>query len=120
MCIKNGLAPEIAIQMATLNAAECYNLKNKGAIDVYKRQVLHEPNNYCKIKLFNIHIDLGLSLHSLLLLLLRYCVPTLTKVKYVTIHCFYESNFSTSLAFHVPITLSISYTLRCLPLSLLA
>ena len=32
MCIKNGLAPEIAIQMATLNAAECYNLKNKGAI----------------------------------------------------------------------------------------
>ena len=32
MCIKGGLAPEIAIQMATLNAAECYNLKNKGAI----------------------------------------------------------------------------------------
>lgn len=32
MCIKGGLAPEIAIQMATLNAAECYKLKNKGAI----------------------------------------------------------------------------------------
>ena len=32
MCIRGGLAPEIAIQMATLNAAECYNLKNKGAI----------------------------------------------------------------------------------------
>lgn len=32
MCIKNGLAPAIAIEMATLNAAECYNLKNKGAI----------------------------------------------------------------------------------------
>ena len=32
MCIKGGLAPEIAIQMATLNAADCYNLKNKGAI----------------------------------------------------------------------------------------
>lgn len=32
MCIKNGLAPEIAIQMATLNAAECYKLSNKGAI----------------------------------------------------------------------------------------
>ena len=32
MCIKGGLAPEIAIQMATLNAAECYDLKNKGAI----------------------------------------------------------------------------------------
>lgn len=32
MCIEAGLAPEIAIQMATLNAAECYNLKNKGAI----------------------------------------------------------------------------------------
>lgn len=32
MCIKNGLAPEIAIQMATLNAAECYKLTNKGAI----------------------------------------------------------------------------------------
>lgn len=32
MCIDSGLAPEIAIQMATLNAAECYKLKNKGAI----------------------------------------------------------------------------------------
>ena len=32
MCVKGGLAPEIAIQMATLNAAECYKLKNKGAI----------------------------------------------------------------------------------------
>ena len=32
ICIKGGLAPEIAIQMATLNAAECYKLKNKGAI----------------------------------------------------------------------------------------
>ena len=32
MCINNGLAPEIAIQMATLNAAECYKLNNKGAI----------------------------------------------------------------------------------------
>lgn len=32
ICIKCGLAPEIAIQMATLNAAECYKLKNKGAI----------------------------------------------------------------------------------------
>lgn len=32
MCIEGGLAPEIAIQMATLNAAECYNLKNKGTI----------------------------------------------------------------------------------------
>ena len=32
MCIEAGLAPEIAIQMATLNAAECYKLKNKGAI----------------------------------------------------------------------------------------
>ena len=32
MCIEAGLAPEIAIQMTTLNAAECYKLKNKGAI----------------------------------------------------------------------------------------
>lgn len=32
ICIKNGLSPEIAIQMATLNAAECYKLTNKGAI----------------------------------------------------------------------------------------
>lgn len=32
ICIKGGLAPEIAIQIATLNAAECYKLKNKGAI----------------------------------------------------------------------------------------
>lgn len=32
MCIENGLAPELAIQIATLNAAECYKLNNKGAI----------------------------------------------------------------------------------------
>jgi len=32
MAIKSGLRPETAIQMATLNTAECYNLKNKGAI----------------------------------------------------------------------------------------
>ena len=32
MAIKYGLRPETAIQMATLNTAECYNLKNKGAI----------------------------------------------------------------------------------------
>ena len=30
--IQSGISPETAIQMATLNAAECYNLKNKGAI----------------------------------------------------------------------------------------
>lgn len=32
MCINNGLMAETAIQMATLNTAECYNLKYKGAI----------------------------------------------------------------------------------------
>lgn len=32
LCIKNGLNPEISIQMATLNPAECYGLKTKGAI----------------------------------------------------------------------------------------
>lgn len=32
MCIKNGLSPEISIQMGTLNVAECYGLKTKGAI----------------------------------------------------------------------------------------
>lgn len=32
MCIENGLRPETAIQMATLNTAECYKLNNKGAI----------------------------------------------------------------------------------------
>ncbi len=32
MLINNGIKPEIAIQMATLNSAECYKLKNKGAI----------------------------------------------------------------------------------------
>ena len=32
MCIENGLNPEIAIQMATLNPSECYSFKNKGAI----------------------------------------------------------------------------------------
>lgn len=31
-CINNGLKPEVAIQMATLNPSECYGLKNKGAI----------------------------------------------------------------------------------------
>ncbi|EJO5347436.1 adenine deaminase [Clostridium botulinum] len=32
MAINYGLKPETAIQMATLNTAECYNLKDKGAI----------------------------------------------------------------------------------------
>ena len=32
MCIRDGLRPETAIQMATLNTAECYGLKTKGAI----------------------------------------------------------------------------------------
>jgi len=32
MCISKGLMAETAIQMATLNTAECYNLKYKGAI----------------------------------------------------------------------------------------
>lgn len=32
LCISKGIQPELAIQMATLNAAECYGLKNKGAI----------------------------------------------------------------------------------------
>lgn len=32
MCIREGLHPETAIQMATLNTAECYGLKTKGAI----------------------------------------------------------------------------------------
>ena len=32
MCIRDGLRPETAIQMATLNTAECYSLKTKGAI----------------------------------------------------------------------------------------
>ena len=32
MCIREGLHPETAIQMGTLNTAECYGLKTKGAI----------------------------------------------------------------------------------------
>jgi adenine deaminase len=32
LAIKNGVDPISAIQMATINAATCYNLKNKGAI----------------------------------------------------------------------------------------
>ena len=32
MCIEEGIDPIIAIQMATLNAAECYELKDRGAI----------------------------------------------------------------------------------------
>ncbi|MTH55401.1 adenine deaminase [Bacillus mangrovi] len=32
LCIKSGIEPLTAIQMASLNAAECYGLKKKGAI----------------------------------------------------------------------------------------
>ncbi|MGG7099082.1 adenine deaminase [Clostridium sardiniense] len=32
MCIEEGIDPIIAIQMATLNAAECYGLEDRGAI----------------------------------------------------------------------------------------
>jgi adenine deaminase len=31
ICVKNGLDPMIAIRMATLNAAECFGLKDRGA-----------------------------------------------------------------------------------------
>ncbi|MGL4107393.1 adenine deaminase [Clostridium sp. LP20] len=32
MCVEEGIDPIIAIQMATLNSAECYGLKDRGAI----------------------------------------------------------------------------------------
>ncbi|MGL4741072.1 MAG: adenine deaminase [Sarcina sp.] len=32
LCIQKGIKPEVAIQMATLNTAECYGLKDIGAI----------------------------------------------------------------------------------------
>ncbi|MDO4535069.1 MAG: adenine deaminase [Clostridium perfringens] len=32
MCIDHGILPETAIQMATLNTSECYNIRHKGAI----------------------------------------------------------------------------------------
>ncbi|MDE6475859.1 MAG: adenine deaminase [Erysipelotrichaceae bacterium] len=32
MCVEEGMDPLLAIQMATLNAAECYGLKDRGAI----------------------------------------------------------------------------------------
>lgn len=32
LCVKNGLDPLLALQMATLNAAECYGLKDRGAL----------------------------------------------------------------------------------------
>lgn len=32
ICVKEGIKPEIAVQMATLNAAECYGLSDRGAI----------------------------------------------------------------------------------------
>ena len=37
LCVKNGIDPITAIQMATLNAAECYGLDDRGAIACGRR-----------------------------------------------------------------------------------
>lgn len=37
MCVKSGLKPITAIQMASLNAAECFNLNDRGSITPGKR-----------------------------------------------------------------------------------
>lgn len=49
MAIEYGLKPETAIQMATLNTAECYKLKNKGAIApgyIADFLILNDLNNF--------------------------------------------------------------------------
>ena len=37
ICVQNGLSPEAAVTMATLNAAECYRLEDRGALVPGKR-----------------------------------------------------------------------------------
>lgn len=50
LCVKEGLDPLTAIQMATINAAECYGLQDRGAIVPGRRAdfiLVDDLNNFC-------------------------------------------------------------------------
>lgn len=56
MCVKEGIDPIIAIQMATLNAAECYELKDRGAIAPGLRADIVIFDNLKDFNIYNVFI----------------------------------------------------------------
>ncbi len=57
MCVEEGIDPIIAIQMATLNAAECYELNDRGAIAPGLRADIVLFNNLKEFKVDNVLIE---------------------------------------------------------------
>lgn len=57
ICVRNGIDPLVAIQMATINAAECYNLKNRGAIAPGRRADLVFFDNLADFNVSRVMIE---------------------------------------------------------------
>ena len=57
ICVKNGVDPITAIQMASLNAAECFELKDRGAIAPGLRADIVLFDNLEDFNIFNVFIN---------------------------------------------------------------
>lgn len=57
MCIEEGIDPMTAIQMATVNAANCYGLEDRGAITPGKRADIVLVNNVNEFKVSRVFIQ---------------------------------------------------------------
>ncbi|WP_081777916.1 adenine deaminase [Lachnobacterium bovis] len=57
ICVEENIDPIIAIQMATLNAAECYGLRDRGAIAVGKRADICIVDDLKEFKMLDVFIN---------------------------------------------------------------
>jgi len=55
LAVKNGVEPAVAVRMATLNSAECYGLKNKGAVAPGYTADLAVVNNLTDFKVTEVY-----------------------------------------------------------------
>lgn len=56
LCVEHGIDPVTAVQMATLNAAECYRLYDRGALSAGKRADIVLVNNLKEFKVDKVFI----------------------------------------------------------------
>ena len=56
ICVEENIDPIIAIQMATINAAECYGLKDRGAIAIGRRADICLIDNLNDFKMLDVFI----------------------------------------------------------------
>ncbi|WP_196600398.1 adenine deaminase [Pectinatus frisingensis] len=56
ICVANGIAPFAALRMATLNAAECFGLNDRGAVAPGRRADLAVLNNLDEFVVENVYI----------------------------------------------------------------